>query len=264
MLPDHVSRGANHHTRVPDGVTVRRVALQDGREDDHREAARQALAEARGGRVLGRLGKLAPLALARAEGEWHGPRLLQAQDVAPGLARGRGQALDARKGGVALLGKRGGGRQGAGVLDQPQPHDARLATLLARGVASKGVGAQVKGGVGRGGVAAAAVGHRVLPPGQGAAARGERLAQVGRGAAVQHAHGGVELARGEVGGEEVLEPVVAGEGAVVVGHFVLFLGRACERRGGRCVRGSFLSSRAFSRCLSRARVEGKVTEESAT
>lgn len=245
VLADHAARGADHHDRVPDRVPVRRVALEDGRQHHHRVFFSQRPAERRGAAVLGRLCKLAPRALARAEGERHGPRLLQAQDVAPGLARGRGQALDARQGRRALRGVRGGRRQRAGVLDAADAHDARRPALLGRGVLGEGVEAQVKGLVGRrvgvggagggagwaGGVVAAAVGARDAAVGCSVAvgecaARGRRL-ELGRGGPVQHAHRGAQLARGQVRGEEVLEPVVAGDGAVVsVRHVERDLGGA--------------------------------------
>jgi hypothetical protein len=73
VLADDVAGVADHDSRVPDRVPVRRVAFEDGADDDGAPVAREALQHPRRRPVLGRLGKLAPALLARAKRKRHRP-----------------------------------------------------------------------------------------------------------------------------------------------------------------------------------------------
>ena len=88
MLANDIATVADDDGRVPDGVVVLLVTLEDGGDDDHVVLGGQIGQEARGAATEVRwLGELAPeLLLPRAEREGHRPCLLQTQDVYSSLA----------------------------------------------------------------------------------------------------------------------------------------------------------------------------------
>ena len=73
VLPYHVPVVSHHNRRVPDGVVVCMVPLQDGADEHHVPRACQLPAQRHCLTHLCTLGKLAPVLLTGAERERHGP-----------------------------------------------------------------------------------------------------------------------------------------------------------------------------------------------
>mmetsp|Transcript_10023 Transcript_10023/g.30824 ORF Transcript_10023/g.30824 Transcript_10023/m.30824 type:complete len:208 (+) Transcript_10023:499-1122(+) len=130
VLTDVASIRTHHHGRVPDGVGVLLVSLQDRRDDHHAVSVCQLRDEFEGAATVGRLSKLQPVFLTRAEGEWHRPRLLKTDDIGACQGCTTNQCTYAVLHGLVLLIEGRCGRCRSTMLNGTHTHQARSTSLL--------------------------------------------------------------------------------------------------------------------------------------